>query len=245
MSFVVYSYPGFGDFCIAFGIVREYAKWNDKILYYTDSYGVNEERHKIRKRLYQSLKNVEIMPDVYDKSKHGLDLGIAHMKPWFDTVRPWQEDPTLPTPEWFNEDWYFDKILYKQMYIPFNLKWDNFYFERDLNKEKEVYYDQLGLKDGEEFIFMQQDPSRNMYIKSKYINTDYKVIEFNKRLDVNILDILYTVERAKEVHTFNTGLLTYIDLMNIKHDKLYYHRYIRPFIFLWPTLKLNWIILDE
>jgi hypothetical protein len=244
MAFVVYSYPGFGDFCIAFGIIREYAKWNEKILYYTDSYGIDEERYKTRKRLYKSLKNVEIVPEIYNKENHGLNLGIAHMKSWFDIVRPWQENERLEPPDWFNEDWYFDKILYKQMYVPFDLKWDNFYFERDLEKEKEVYYDQLGLKDNEEFILMFEDTYRSYTINRNYINPNIKLIDLYNLRHISMLDILYTVEKAKEFHTINTGLLIYIDQMNIQHNKLYYHKYNRSCFWDQPGLRLNWKIID-
>lgn len=244
-SLIVYSYHGFGDHCVVYGIIKEYAKLHDKILYYTDIVDANYLR--TRKRLYSSIKNVQIMDEPYNREKHGLNLGIAHMQYWFDAVKPWYDDPNLPVPDWYSEDWSFDKVWYKQANIDFNLKWDNFYFERDLNKEKELYYDILGLKDDEEFIFLHEDPKRNFLINRKYINPNIKLFEMSKYGDRNtfdILDILYTVEKAKEVHTFGTCSLTYIDLMNIKRDKLYYHRYIRPMLFELPTLRLNWNIID-
>jgi hypothetical protein len=102
----------------------------------------------------------------------------------------------------------------------------------------------LGLKDNEEFIFLHDDPSRNYNIKRKYIDSNVKLIELNKLQYINILDTLYIVEKAKEVHVFNTGFLEFIDQMNIKHDNLCYHRYIRPMPFEQPILRLNWNIID-
>jgi hypothetical protein len=238
MSLIVYTYKGFGDYCVAFGIIKEYAKIYDKLFCYTDEVTVNTIN--TRKRLFSSIKNVEIMEEPYDDEKTHRDLGIAHMKYWFDTVLPWYKNPNLPPPDWFDESWLFDKAWYRQSCVSFYLKWSNFYFERNLNKEKEIFYDKLALKDNEEFIFLQEDPNRNMFIKREYIDPNIKLIEFSKLLDINVLDILYTVEKSKEVHTYNTGLTTFIDLMNIKHDNLNFHKYIRPMIFEEPVLRLNW-----
>jgi hypothetical protein len=47
---------------------------------------------------------------------------------------------------------------------------DNFNFERNFKKEREVYYDILGLKDGEEFIFIHEDILRFKSLNRKYIN---------------------------------------------------------------------------
>ena len=234
----LYSYHGFGDYCVAFGIIKEYAKIHDKIFCYTDK--VDENSLKTRRRLFSSIKNVEIMSGVYDNVKTYRNLGIAHMKYWFDVVQPWYDNPNLPAPDWFSKDWLFDVVWYRQAQIPFNLKWDNFYFERDLHKEKEIFYDRIGLKDNEEYIFLHEDLNRKLCIKREYVNPDIRLIEFSKLSDINILDILYTVEKSKEVHTFNTGLATFIDLMNIQHSNLNYHKYLRPMIFEQPVLKLNW-----
>ena len=243
MSLNVYTYHGFGDYCIAFGILKEYAKIHDKLLCYTDK--VDENSINTRKRLFSSIKNVEIMEEIYDDKKTHRNLGIAHRKPWFDAVQPWYDNPYLPIPEWFSENWVFDVVWYKQADVPFQLKWDNFYFERNLKKEKEIFYDIIGLKDNEKYIFLQEDPNRNMKIKREYIKSDIRLIEFSKFPEINVLDILYTVEKSKEVHTYNTGLATFMDLMNINHDNLNYHKYIRPMIVEQHIYRLNWNFIEK
>jgi hypothetical protein len=243
--FKIYTYPKFGDYCVSFGIVSEFAKHYDKVECYTDRNLLNnEELYETNKRLYSGLKNVELIWQSYLEERDKADHAIGNTKHWYDTLFPWFQDPSLSLPYWFSENWIFDRQWYLNALVPYHLKWDNFYFERDLNKEKEVFYDVLGLKDGEEFIFLHEDPTRNIYLKKEYINPNIKLIEFYKLTEVNILDILYTVEKAKEVHTFNTGLLSFIDLMNIKHNNLNYHKYIRPEIWDQPGLRLNWNVLE-
>jgi hypothetical protein len=243
MTFKVYTYPKFGDLCICYGIIKEFAKQYEKVDCYSDVIDLNT--FNTNKRLYTSLKNVELRPELYDKEKINANHCIAHTKYWLDTIQPWFDDRSMLPPKWYNITWMFDRQWYLNAEVSFNLKWDNFFFERDLNKEKEVFYDIIGLKDNEEFIFLHEDPSRDYNIKREYINPNIRLIEFFKLSSVNILDILYTVEKAKEVHTFNTGTLTFIDLMNIKHKKLYYHKYLRPWIFEQPTLRLNWITIEK
>ncbi len=242
MPFKVYTYPKFGDHCIAFGIIKEFAKQHDKILMYTDE--SPQSSRDTNRRLYSSIKNVELIDEPYIEEKHQKDWGLANTRAWIDAVKPWVENPLLPCPDWYNDNWRFDVQWYMNAAVPFHLKWRNFHFERNIKKEQEAYYDILGLKDNEEFIFWHEDKSRSLFLRTKDVPENIRWIHFSDFEYVNILDILYTIERAKEVHTFNTGLLTFIDLMNIRSNKLFYHKYIRPMVFDQPILKLNWIILE-
>jgi len=96
----------------------------------------------------------------------------------------------------------------------------NFYFKRDIKKEKEIYYDILGLKDNEEYIFLHDDPVRDFIIDRKHINPNIKIIHLVELEDISILDTLYLVEKSKEVHMYTTGLASFIDQMGIKHNSL-------------------------
>ena len=73
----------------------------------------------------------------------------------------------------------------------------------------------------------------------------YRVIELSKYPEVSILDILYTIEKAKEVHIINTGLRSFVDIMNIKHDNLIYHKYTRPNPVEQAAMRLTWTVIDE
>jgi hypothetical protein len=238
MAYKLYTYDKFGDHCIAFGIIKEFAKRHDQILMYTDA--CSKSLRDTNKRLYSSLKNVTLMDEPYKEEIHMRDWGIANTRAWLDKTKPWIDNPKLPIPNWFNDSWKFDVQWYMNANIPLRKKWDNFYFERDNKKEKEAFYDILQLKDKEKFIFIHEDPERNWLLKKDNISKDIRHIYFSDYKNINILDILYTVERALEVHTFNTGLCHLIDYMNINHNGLYFHQYIRPLIFDQPVLLLNW-----
>jgi len=158
MAFKVYTYTKFGDHCVAYSIVKEFAKRHGKVECYCDE--VNTYTFNTNKRLFSSLKDVELIRETYVPGTH--NFAIANIRAWLDQVQPWYDNPSLPLPDNFDETWFFDRQWYLNASVPFNYKWDNFYFERNLQKEKEVYYDILKLRDNEEFIFLLEDPSRNL-----------------------------------------------------------------------------------
>lgn len=215
---------GFGDYVICYGLIKELSTRYDNIILFVKQHCSPFQTENI-KRLYSSIKNVLVKDDDPTLYENVFYLGYDE---WAKSLL------TDPSPQ-------FQKFFYAQAGVPLNLMWDNFYFERDLEKEKEIFYG-LGL-DKEEYIFLHDDPVRNFTINRKYI-PDIRLFILNEHPDISILDTLYLVQKSKEVHMTNTGLVSFIDQMNIEHDNLNYHRYPRPLAFEHPILKLNWKIID-
>jgi hypothetical protein len=206
-------------------MVRELAKTEDVTLFAIPH--CSPQHLNNIERLYSSIKNVKIS---IDDPRRYSDVVYVGYEEFFKAL---ECNPSLQN----------QKFFYDQVGVPFNLLWDNFYFKRDRKREKEVYYDILGLKDGEEYIFLHDDPSRGFVIKRKYLR-DIRIVQLNKHQDVSILDTLYLVEKCKELHVMNTGLVPFVDQMKIKHDNLNYHKYIRPLPFEQPILKMKWNIIN-
>ena len=255
MALKLYTYPAFGDHVVCFGLIKEMAKYRDQIDYYTDP--ISERSLNNYKRLYSSINNVRIVEEpivmISDhESSVKMDIHVTFSPEWYAKMGPWLKDPSLPyhcnisQPDWFSEDMKAESVWYTFQGFPLYLKWDNFYFERDLKKEKEIYYDRLGLNDKDPFIFIHEDPARNYMINKKYISLNYRWVELSKLPeDISLLDMLYVVEKAKEVHMFNTGFLVFIDVMNIRHDNLIYHKYCRDPFWDQPATRLNWKIIEK
>jgi hypothetical protein len=221
------THYGFGDYVICYGLVKELASRYDSIILFAIPHRSYLHIENI-KRLYASIKNVQVITDSPESYKDVYYLG------WGKFIEAVSKGYALPFPNFF----------YEQVGVPLNLMWDNFYFERDMNKEKEIYYDRLGLKDGEEYILLHDDPIRGFVINRTYIRSDAKIIHLVELEDISILDILYLVEKSKEVHATTTGLVPFIDQMNIIHDSLNLHKYVRPLPYDQPILKLNWNIIN-
>ena len=212
------THYGFGDYVVCYGLIKELAR-KDDITLFVRQHQTALDIDNIR-RLYSTISNVTVStddPEEYDTTYIGFEY-------FYDAIK---KNPDLPSPVYF----------YEQMNVPLNLLWDNFYFPRDSKKEEEVYYDMLGLKDNEEYVFVHEDPSRGFNINAKF---DIRTIRPIDNQDVSVLDMLYVVEKSKEVHSFSSGIVPFIDQMNINHNNLNLHSYIRPLAYDQPILKLNW-----
>jgi hypothetical protein len=236
-SLYIYHQTNIGDHILCYPIVKYYANKYDQIRVLAYEKGYNHSSNL--QRLYSSLPNVKVMYFQHHKdvlffiSLNQLNkyLIIGHE----DYRQALLKDPNLQ----------FDKYFYERAEVPFENKWNEFYFKRDIEKEKHVFYNVLNCKDNKPFIFLQEDSTRNLLINRKYINNSITVIETAEFPDISIFDFLYTIEKAKEVHEINSSFLTFIDMMQIKHDNLFYHKYVRPTEYEQPHLKLNWKIIEE
>jgi hypothetical protein len=216
------THYGFGDYVICYGLIKEIAKSHNVVNLFAIEHQSKLHIENI-KRLYSSIKNVNVITDNPTQYKDVLYLG------WDKYWEVVKHNSLIRFPEYF----------YKQANVPLELLWDNFYFKRDMKKEKEIFYDILGLKDYEKYVFLHDDPTRGFVINKRYL-PDIKTIHLVDLPEISILDTLYLIEKAKEVHMTNTGLVSFVDQMNIKHDNLNYHKYVRPMEFEQPILRLNW-----
>jgi hypothetical protein len=238
----LYTHHRIGDLFICYGFIKEYSKQYDNILLH-----INLDICKLSNitKLFSSIPNISFSEELFPDNEYDK---IISSNWWFQQVSPWYKYPTPKIPFPFGEDMIFDRLWYHLAEVPFNLKWDNFYFERDSNKEKEVYYDLLGLKDNEEFIFIHEDPfnkDEDRTIKRKYIDSNIKLINMIDYPDISILDTLYLIEKSKEVHVINSSFRTFIDLMNIKHNNLNYHKYARSNPAEQVAVRLKWNEMED
>ena len=220
------THYGFGDYVMCYGLVKELSKKYDNVVLFGIPYLSKLHIDNI-KRLYSSIKNVQINIGNPKDYEDVLYIG------WDKYFKAIEKDPTIQC----------QKFFYDQAGVSLNLLWDNFYFKRNMNKEKEIFYNRLRLNDNDEYVFLHDDPSRNFIIDRKYI-PDIRIIYLIEYPDISILDVLYVIEKAKEVHMSNTGLVSFVDQMGIKHDNLNYHKYTRSMAFEQPILRLNWKIIE-
>ena len=230
----IYHHLGLGDHFLCNAIVRIYAeKYHKVYLFCKPKYLENVSF------LYRDLNNIKMIPgemnfvDSFMKfSPNNNYLIIGHTKDYFDKL---------------NNGIYesFDKGFYEIVNIPFEEKWNKFYLQRDLESEKNVFYNVLNLKDEEEFFFVHDEPEKNRNFRKEYIEKGVKIINANFYKNIKIYDFLYTIEKAEEVHVMNSSFSCLIDTMQLKTNKLFLHEYARTDMGNNPNhkLKLDWIIL--
>jgi len=133
------------------------------------------------------------------------------------------------TPEYFrfiNEGRQpLDVAFYHFANISLEEKWNSFKLIRDIEKEKNVFYNVLGLNDNDDYIFIHEDSTRNFILNRSYIPESKKRIRAEDFKNVGIFDFLYTIEKAKEVHVMASAFYCLIDTMQIQSNKLVLHDY--------------------
>ena len=101
-------------------------------------------------------------------------------------------------------------------------EWQNYFrFERKLDKEDDLYYNVLGLKDDSEFAFIN-----NLYNTdirdSGYLSKDQfelPTVELRIIDGFTLFDWCKVIEKAKKIYTINTAINYLIDVLDITCDE--------------------------
>ncbi len=206
----IYHHLGLGDHIINNGMVRHFYKQYGSISLFAYKHNVKNVQY-----MYRDLDNLQVIgvesdaqTDLYI-SKNNLDC----IKIGFDKLSGVM--PDLP----------FDKAFYKLAGLDFSVRFDEFYFERDLEKEQEVL-NTLN-PTGEKFVFIHDDASRGFSIDMSRVKTEYKIIMNDKRF--NVFDYITLIENAEEIHFMQSSFKELMCSYKLEKPILYQHNYIRQY----------------
>lgn len=130
----------------------------------------------------------------------------------------------------------FDEAFYEQANIKFQKKFDDFYVQRDEERENNLLK-KLNTS-GEPYIFIHQDLARNIKLDLRHIkNNNLKIIQpIDKFSDeckkMNIEDDLLffymkVIENAEEVHVMESAFKCMIDGFIKEKENMFFHKYAR------------------
>jgi len=120
--------------------------------------------------------------------------------------------------KWFKEDSVME-CKYKMAGLKSDDWADYLHITRNIEKENELFYNVLGLKDNEEYIFVNKNYNTHPLMICKYIPEKFesKVIEMGVKDGYSLFDWYKVLENAKEIHTVETSLNYLIEVnKNIK-----------------------------
>ena len=218
----IWHHMGMGDFLIANGIVRHYAeKWKNVVLFYKDPNKANVER------LYNDLDNISFKDGGIHEDH--LAKGWVLLNPMKPLLKIRLETALPPGQS-------LESYFYGQAGLPVSHKWEKFHFNRDMDEERRVYHEVLGLEDGEDYVFAHLDWDKDV----KEFPDEVRVVRPDN-MDVSLFDYLYVMERAREVHVMGSSFYCLIDCIQLQNDRLFYHEYMRG-LPLGPT-NLNWNVI--
>lgn len=130
----------------------------------------------------------------------------------------------------------FDECFYRQIGLDFQKRWDHYFVERDLKLEEETFEK---FAPTSSYAFIHDDHERSFFIDESLVKKDLLI--FRPPKTTNIFSLLKIIEHASEIHCMDSCFKHIIDSMDIKHNNLFYHMYIRGINNSGYTQsKLNW-----
>jgi hypothetical protein len=222
-----------GDHIICHGIVREYCKKYKKVAIFSLPHNFPSVSF-----MYRDLKNLTIIKGNDAFVKRFIFLNTFKFGKFkynqiklvgFQYLNQYSGVP-------------FEKQFYQIAGVDFAKKWESFFVERDLERERALFK-QASLK--KDYVFLHEDVRRNFIIYREKIKKNYAIFTPDKKLTENIFDYCTIIEKAKEIHVIDSSFMFLIDCLNYENpdQKLYVHRYARENdAWLLPVLKKNWHI---
>lgn len=146
--------------------------------------------------------------DIYDRAAGGV-------------IEPTGAFISLATADMTHNDGKIMSSKYNMLDIDYQDWQDYFKFERDFDKENELYYNVLGLNDESEFVFIN-----NLYNTdirdSELLSTDQfdlPVVELKIIDGFTLFDWCKVLERAKKIYTINTSINYIIEVLDTSYDE--------------------------
>jgi hypothetical protein len=205
----IHHHLGLGDHICMSGLVRYLSKKEeyDRIFVCCKDKYIN-----LLKPLYADTEKIQLLPvtsnaeeellDVNRKTKDGHLMRIGFSS--------YNETKGISC----------DEAFYRLAKVPYNARFNEFFFERDLQEEQRVYK-KLNPND-EEFIFVHDDPDRGHILP---IRSPYKIIRND--ITENLFHYGKILENAKEIHCIESVFRCLIEFYNVENTELFIHSYLR------------------
>ena len=222
----IYHHMGLGDHIICNGMIRYFCKKYDNVVVFCKDHYYDNINY-----MYRDLNNLEIFNFLDDEQvvefiNKNISVKNNLIKPGFQNLDSCLDRMT------------FDEAFYYLAGLDFQIRFDEFYFERDLEKEEEVC--KTLNPDDEKYIFVLDDPKRGYNIDMTKVTDEYKVIRND--FQFKMFDYIKLLENAEEIHMMQTGFLDMVNSYKMDKPKIYRHNYVRNYPASIHSKSLNEII---
>lgn len=209
----IYHHLGLGDHIICNGMIRYFCKKYDNIVIFCKTNYYDNVSY-----MYRDLNNLEIFNfsddvEVVQFINGNLNVKNNLIKPGFENLDSCLDRMT------------FDEAFYHLAGLDFQIRFDEFYFERDIEKEDKVC--KTLNPDDEKYIFVLDDPKRGYNIDMGKVTDEYKVIRNDYQF--KMFDYIKLLENAEEIHMMQTGFLDMVNSYKMDKPKIYRHNYVRNY----------------
>jgi hypothetical protein len=202
----IYHHLGLGDHIICNGLVRSLIRENE-----TYTMFVKGHNKKTVEFMYRDLKNLNFMvANDYD------------VKRFFNQNNISESDKIIAGFTWISGSKSFDESFYLQNDVPISKRWEKFYVNRDLSKEKELFY-KFDVVEGN-YVFIHDDSTRNYNINEDLIiNKNLKIVRPVLGLTENVFDYCYLMQNSLESHFIDSSFRLIFDSLKLRNTNIFYH----------------------
>lgn len=209
----IHHHLGLGDHIICNGMVRHFCKKYDNIVLFCYTHYYDNVSYMYRDLSNLEIFNFDVEEDAIRFVENNKTVKNNLIKPGFENLDSCLDRMT------------FDEAFYHLAGLDFQIRFDEFYFERDLEKEDEVCRT-LNPND-EKYIFVLDDPKRGYNIDMSKVTNEYKVIRNDYQF--KMFDYIKLLENAEEIHMMQTGFLDMVNSYKMDKPKIYRHNYVRNY----------------
>lgn len=219
----IHHHFGFGDHIVCNGLIRNFYKKYGELSLFCYNHNLENVLY-----MYRDLDNLNVIGVDSDQSatKYAIENNLDYIQIGFSKL--YQLMPRLSC----------DKAFYEIAGLDFSVRFDEFYFQRDLEKEERVL-NELN-PSGDKYIFVHDDPEREFTLDINKINSKLKVVRNDKKF--KIFDYLTLLENAEEIHFMQSSFKELICSYKMDRPKLFQHNYIRNYPPELNTVGLNPIV---
>ena len=112
-------------------------------------------------------------------------------------------------------------VFYKQLDIPYKFRFDYGKWKRNLEEEERAFQKLNPQK--KKYIFVHDDPSRNLIIKNKDLDlSDKNILIIKNDPSISIFNLGLILERAEQIHVMESSIRHLIECLNIDDRILFF-----------------------
>lgn len=213
----IHHHLGIGDHLDCNGMVRWILEHNN----YKKIYVFAKEKYfDLIDYMYRDQDKIELIQVSNDKEHEDIEsfakaknvqiLKIGHEN------YPWGKEEEL--------DKGCAELFYEQINMPYNIRFDYYYYERDPIQEQRVCEKLNPL--GKPYVFVHDDPSRGFSIDDDRIKelAGEDIVIIRNDMDENIFYYGKLFEEAKQIHCMESCFRSFAETLDIKGE-LYFHNF--------------------
>ena len=238
----IHQHLGLGDFISCNGLVRTLLKKvekNENLYLFTPSQYkemisfmyrdepkikivslmINEKKIKERTIKKKAINKLIAEGEAVKKFFQSIsDQNYEFIKIGFDSYWPTSNlnpDKYMP--------WTADMIFYKQMKIPYKLRYSKCYWQRDKISEEKIFNTLIKDK-SKPYAFIHDEPERGFIIKKEHIASNLQIIRNNTK--ESIFNFGLILERATEIHVMESSIRCMLETLDTSKAKHYLYRFV-------------------